>query len=61
MVTFSPLGCEQSENLKLLVLFMIFLDYKKRSGWIFTIIGWLFSHTAATTAVFKHLIKVIYY
>ncbi len=28
------------------------------SGWISTIIGWLFSHTEATT-VFKHLIKVI--
>ncbi len=22
-----------------------FLDYKKMSGWIFTITGWLFSHT----------------
>ncbi len=29
------------------------------SGWIFTIIGWLFSHTAATQ-LFKHLIKVIF-
>ncbi len=25
-----------------------FLDYEKMSGWIFTIIGWLFSHTEAT-------------
>ncbi len=50
--TFSPQWREQRENLKLLTLtltlFMIFLDYKKMSGWIFTIIGWLFSHTAAT-------------
>ncbi len=29
-------------------LFIIFLDYTKMSGWIFTITGWLFSHTEAT-------------
>ncbi len=27
---------------------MICWDYKKMSGWIFTIIGWLFSHTTTT-------------
>ncbi len=29
-------------------LFMIFLDYNKISGWIFTITGWLFSHSEDT-------------
>ncbi len=29
-------------------LFMIYWFYKRISWWIFTIIGWLFSHTAAT-------------
>ncbi len=29
------------------------------SGWIFTIIGWLFSHTAATQLCSNTLIKVI--
>ncbi len=28
--------------------FIQFLDYKKMRGWIFTITGWLFSHTEAT-------------
>ncbi len=57
--TFSPRWREQRENLKLLGLrdWLIFLDYKKSSGGIFTIIGWLFSHTAATQL--KHHIKVI--
>ncbi len=32
-------------------LFMIFVDYKQMSGWIFTITGWLFSHTEATHCV----------
>ncbi len=38
----------ESETARSERLFMIFLDYKKNCGWIFTIIGWLFSHTAAT-------------
>ncbi len=38
----------ESETARSERLFIIFLDYKKMSGWIFTIIGWLFSHTAAT-------------
>ncbi len=29
-------------------LFMIYWEYKKTSGWIFTFIGWLFSDTAPT-------------
>ncbi len=29
-------------------LFMIYWFYKRMSWWIFTIMGWLFSHTAAT-------------
>ncbi len=29
-------------------LFMIYWFYKRMSWWIFTIIGWMFSHTAAT-------------
>ncbi len=49
--TFPPRWREQRENLKPLVLrklFMIFLDYKKICGCIFNIMGWLFSHSAAT-------------
>ncbi len=46
----------ESETTRLERLFMIYWFYKKISWWIFNIIGWLFSHTAATT-VFKQLIK----
>ncbi len=38
----------ESETARSERLFMIFLDKKKMSGWIFTITGWLFSHTEAT-------------
>ncbi len=38
----------ESETARLERLFMIYWFYKKMSWWIFNIIGWLFSHTAAT-------------
>lgn len=37
--------------------FRIFGDYKKRSSWIFTIMGWLFT-VCGHLSVFKHLLKV---
>ncbi len=62
--TFSPLWREPRENLKLFILidclFNFFKILNKLNGWIFTIIGLLFSHTAATQRMFKHLIKVIF-
>ncbi len=49
--TFFPRWCEQRDNLKCLVLrdclWFCFYYKKKNSGWIFTMTGWLFSHTAA--------------
>ncbi len=60
--TFPPQWREQRENLKLLILrdcLWYFRLLKKMSVWIFTITGWLFSHTGHTsTTVFKHCIKV---
>ncbi len=42
----------ESETARLERLFMIYWFYKKISWWIFNIIGWLFSHTAATQSPF---------
>ncbi len=39
-------------------LFMIFLDKKKMSGWIFTITGWLFSHNCVQIP-YKSIIFII--
>ncbi len=49
----------ESETARLERLFMIYWFYKKMSWWIFNIIGWLFSHTAATQLC-SNLIKVIF-
>ncbi len=38
-------------------VYKFFIDYKKMSGWIFTITGWLFSHTVATQLCSNTLYK----